>query len=101
MQNSKLNKMRTVLAVLLLIFTIFSVTFTAAETGHTNRCREDNCPICFVIHVTKANLGGLILIFATSQIFHHFAESKNIAFSSINKSYISNTLFSQKIRLND
>lgn len=101
MQNSKLNKLRTVLSVLLLIFTIFSVTFSAAEAGHESHCTEDNCPICFVIQVVKANLGGLILVAVAAKILHDFAESKIIAFSSINKVYFSNTLFSLKIRLND
>ena len=101
MQNSKLNKLRTVLSVLLLIFTIFSVTFTAAEAGHGSRCREDNCPICVVIQVVKANLGGVILLFAASQIVHNFAKFEKLLLSSINKSYISNTLFLLKTRLND
>lgn len=101
MQNSKLNKLRTVLSVLLLIFTIFTVTFTATEAGHTSRCREDNCPICFVIQVVKTNLTGLILVFAASKIVRHFALYKKTAFSSIKKVDISKTLFSLKIRLND
>ena len=101
MQNSKLNKLRTVLSVLLLIFTIFSVTLSVTGTGHEIRCMEDNCPICFAIQVVKANLGGLILFFTTFEIVRHFTESKKIAFSSINKAYFSNTLFLLKTRLND
>lgn len=101
MQNSKLTKLRTVLSVLLLIFTIFSVTFTAAEAGHASRCIEENCPICFVIQVVKANLSGVILLFAASQIVHNFAKSEKLSLSSINKAYFSNTLFLLKTRLDD
>lgn len=101
MQNSKLTELRTVLSVLLLIFTIFSVTLSAKDAGHESRCTEDNCPICFVIQAVKTNLSGLILTFAASCIVRHFAESKKIAFSSINKTYISSTLFLLKTRIND
>lgn len=99
MQNSKLNKLRTVLSVLLMLITIFSFVYTASEAKH--HCIGENCPICFVIQVIKINLGGLILVFVASRILRHFAESKKIAFSSINIAYISNTLFLLKTRLND
>ena len=101
MQSTKLNKLRTILSVPLLLFIIFAVIFPAAETEHESHCTEDNCPICFVIQIIKTNLGGLILASVTSVIVRHFVKSKKIAFSSLKKSYISNTLFSLKIRLND
>ena len=101
MQNSKLNKLRTVLSVLLLIFTIFSVTFTAAEAGHASRCIEDNCPICFVIQIAKTNLEVLIFTLAVSAVFHHFEKSEKLTLSSIYNTNISNSLFSLKTRLND
>ncbi len=101
MQSAKLNKLRTVLAVLLLAFAIFSSTLAAAETNHESFCTEDNCPVCFVIQVIKANLGGLILFFTVSGVIHHFAESGKLAYSCANKFYISYTLFSLKTRLND
>lgn len=99
MQNSKLNKLRTVLAVLMMLMTIFSFVYIASEAKH--HCTGENCPICFVIQVIKTNFGGLILVFVASRILRHFAESKKIAFSSIKIAYISNTLFLLKTRLND
>lgn len=99
MQNTKLNKLRTVLSVLLLLITIFSFIYTASEANH--HCTVDNCPICFVIQVVRANIGGLILVFAASKIVHYFEKSKKISFSSIYKVYISKTLILLKTRLND
>ena len=101
MQNSRINKLRTVLSVLLLIFTIFSISFTALEAGHESRCTEDNCPICFVIQVLKVNLEVLILTLTVSGIIKNFVNSKKITFSSIVNANIINTLFSLKTRLND
>lgn len=101
MQKSKLNKFRTVLYVLFLIITIYSILFTVVEAHHECECTEHDCPICFVLQVVKTNLGGLILVCVVSEIIHHFAKSKKILFSFINKSFILNTLFSLKIRLND
>lgn len=101
MQNSKLNKLRTVLSVLLMIFTIFSVTFAATKLGHDSFCTEDNCPICLVIQIVENNLKLLVLTSVAFVVAHHFEKSEKITFSSIYNANISNSLFSLKTRLND
>ena len=99
MQNKKLNKIKTVLAVLLLIFTIFSLSYILAESNH--HCCHDDCPICFVLHVVKTNIE--ILLFTLSGleicIFHQNLKKKTQHFAKSHK--ILNTLILQKIRLND
>lgn len=99
MQNSRLNKLRTVLYVLILFFTVFSAVFASFEAGHV--CAEENCPICFLIYVVKTNLEILVLIIAAFKIIYPFYKSEKSAFSSIKYTFNSNTLFSLKTRLND
>ena len=100
MQNKKLNKVRIALAVLLLVFSIFSVINIALERNH--ECSGENCPICFVISTVEQNLKLLSLtaVFAaTSPLF--IASNKSVLISSKILLIKSNTLISQKIRIND
>lgn len=100
MQNKKLNKVRIALAVLLLVFSIFSVINIALERNH--ECSGENCPICFVISTVEQNLKLLSLtaVFAaTSPLF--IALNKAVLISSKIPLIKSNTLISQKIRIND
>lgn len=100
MQNKKLNKVRIALAVLLLVFSIFSVINIALERNH--ECSGENCPICFVISTAEQNLKLLSLtaVFAaTSPLF--IASNKSVLISSKILLIKSNTLISQKIRIND
>ena len=100
MQNKKLNKVRIALAVLLLVFSIFSVINIALERNH--ECSGENCPICFVISTVEQNLKllSLIAVFAaTSPLF--IALNKSVLISSKIPLIKSNTLISQKIRIND
>lgn len=100
MQNKKLNKVRIALAVLLLVFSIFSVINIALERNH--ECSGENCPICFVISTAEQNLKLLSLtaVFAaTSSLF--IASNKSVLISSKIPLIKSNTLISQKIRIND
>lgn len=100
MQNKKLNKVRIALAVLLLVFSIFSVINIALERNH--ECSGENCPICFVISTVEQNLKllSLIAVFAaTSSLF--IASNKSVLISSKIPLIKSNTLISQKIRIND
>ncbi len=99
MQNSRLNKLRTVLYVLILVFTVFSAVFASFEASH--ECAEENCPICFLIYVVKTNLEILVLIIAAFKINYPFNKSEKFTFSSIKYAFNSNTLFSLKTRLND
>lgn len=99
MQNTKLNKLRTVLSVLVLAFTLFSFAFTISESNHN--CTEENCPICYVLQVAKSNLEIFALSFiALKMIQFTFSFQKN-KISSININFITNTLFSQRIRFNN
>lgn len=100
MQNKKLNKVQIALAVLLLVFSIFSVINIALERNH--ECSGENCPICFVISTVEQNLKLLSLtaVFAaTSPLF--IALNKSVLISSKIPLIKSNTLISQKIRIND
>ncbi|MCI6365481.1 MAG: hypothetical protein MR911_03185 [Spirochaetia bacterium] len=100
MQNKKLNKIQIALAVLLLVFSIFSVINIALERNH--ECSGENCPICFVISTAEQNLKLLSLtaVFAaTSSLF--IASNKSVLISSKIPLIKSNTLISQKIRIND
>ena len=100
MQNKKLNKVRIALAVLLLVFSIFSVINIGLERNH--ECSGENCPICFVISTVEQNLKllSLIAVFAaTSHLF--IALNKSVLISSKITLIKSNTLISQKIRIND
>ena len=100
MQNKKLNKVQIALAVLLLVFSIFSVINIALERKH--ECSGENCPICFVISTAEQNLKLLSLtaVFAaTSHLF--IALNKSVLISSKIPLIKSNTLISQKIRIND
>lgn len=91
---------KRILAVMLVIFTIFSLLFSAVEVNHD--CSGEDCPICFVIEVTESNLKLLhfaLAVFILSQ-FVKFTSNK-IQFSSKKSIFKSNTLISQKIRIND
>lgn len=41
MQNSRLGKFRTVLSVLFLLFTVFSISLATSEADHEIHCTED------------------------------------------------------------
>lgn len=102
MQNKKLNKVRIALAVLLLVFSIFSVINIALERNH--ECSGENCPICFVISTVEQNLKllSLIAVFAATATRPLFiALNKSVLISSKIPLIKSNTLISQKIRIND
>lgn len=100
MQKSKLNFFKTVLAVLLLTFSIFSVAVIALKNNH--ECSEDNCPICFVINVAEQNLKLLSLTGLSVAVLRHFNVFRAPFFNSQKITYLkSNTLIAQKVRLND
>ncbi|MBQ0052064.1 MAG: hypothetical protein KBT11_08390 [Treponema sp.] len=100
MQNTRLNRLRTALAVLLLAFSIFSVATVTLEKNH--ECSGEDCSICFVITVAKQslNLLSLIAVFVVARAcFIASKKTNSILFkSSLIKS---NTLISQKTRIND
>lgn len=100
MQNRKLNKIRTVLAVLLMAFSIFSVAYISLEKNHD--CSGDDCPICYVINVAEQNLKLLSFAAFFSVIIRHFSTYKKSILKFTRYTYLkSYTLISQKIRLND
>lgn len=99
MQNSKLNKLRTVLSVLVLAFTLFSFAFTISESNHN--CTEENCPICYVLQVVESNLKIFALSFFALKLFQFAFSFQKNKISSININFITNTLFSQRTRFNN
>lgn len=100
MQRAKLDKLRVVFVAIFILFTIFSITFATFENHH--ECSVEDCPICFVIEVAESNLKLLHFALAVF-IFSQFAKftSKKIQFSLKKSVFKSNTLISQKIRIND
>lgn len=100
MQNSRLNKIRTALAAILLAFTVFSVSFSAME--HNHECSGEDCAICYVIQVAEQNLKLLKITAAFIAILTFTSFYKNKNFTIIkNYSLNTQTLISNKIRLND
>lgn len=100
MQSTKANRLRTVLAVLLLTFSIFSVAYIALEKNH--KCSGTDCSICFVINIAEQNLKLLSLFVASVIICSHQIKNSKTLSDFTNKFYFTyNTLVSQKIRLNN
>lgn len=100
MQNEKLSRCRTVLSVLFLVFTIYSLFYIGHEARH--ECSGEDCPVCYVIQVAEQNLkllGVALAVVVVSSFFKKCDSKKINAFpeSVLNPS----TLISQKIRLND
>ena len=105
MQDSKLNKrmfskLRTFMAVLFLIFTVYSVFYIAHESHH--ECSGEECPVCQVIIISVQNIRLLGLALASSVVVIAFKAFERHNSSFIYKSlFKANTLIAQKIRLND
>ena len=99
MSERKLNKAALFLAAALLALTVFSISFSAAERFH--ECHGDDCPICQLLQITEQNIKllSLALFFAVAVGGARFKkfEDASILCGPVLKS---NTLVSQKIRLN-
>ena len=99
MSERKLNKAALFLAAALLALTVFSISFSAAERFH--ECHGDDCPICQLLQITEQNIKllSLALVFAVAVGGARFKkiEDASILCGPVLKS---NTLVSQKIRLN-
>lgn len=99
-KNSDQKLLGKTFAVILLIITIFSTLFPAIEADH--HCLQNDCPVCFVISICKETLKTLIILsffFSLQKLFFH-TEIKEHFYKTLFV-YKSNTLVSQKIRLND
>ena len=98
--DSKLNRLRAVLAADFIAFTVLSVFFAAAEAGHD--CSGDDCPICFVIQLAEQNvkLLSLALCAAGFSLARHCFASK-ISFKNSYQTSFNNSLISLKTRLNN
>ncbi len=100
MQKQRINMVRTLLAVLVLLFTFFSVFFTAHE--HFHECSGEDCPICHVIQISEQNIklfSFIVSVIAISKKIN-FVERQVISVAC-KPAFLSATLVSQKIRLND
>lgn len=99
MSERKLNKAALFLAAALLALTVFSISLSAAERFH--ECHGDDCPICQLLQITEQNIKllSLALVFAVAVGGARFKknEGASILCGPVLKS---NTLVSQKIRLN-
>lgn len=96
----KLNRLRAVLAAVFIAFTVFSVFFATAETGHD--CSGDDCPICFVIQVAAQNVKLLSLALCAAGVSlarHCFA--LKLSFKNSYQTSFNNSLISLKTRLNN
>ena len=100
MSDAKVRKIRNLLSVLLIIFTVSTLFYTADEMHH--ECSSDDCHICQVIQISVQSLKLLTFALATDFIAQNFKNVKTYKDSIIIKSVFEpNTLVSQKIRLND
>ncbi|MBQ2081400.1 MAG: hypothetical protein II461_06525, partial [Treponema sp.] len=91
---------RNLLSVLLIIFTVSTLFYTADEMHH--ECSGDDCHICQVIQISVQSLKLLTFALATVFVSQSFKNVKTYKDSIIVKSVLKpNTLISQKIRLND
>ncbi|MEE3313209.1 MAG: hypothetical protein VZR56_03510 [Treponema sp.] len=100
MSDAKVRKIRNLLSVLLIIFTVSTLFYTADEMHH--ECSGDDCHICQVIQISVQSLKLLTFALATVFIAQNFKNVKTYKDSIIVKSVFEpNTLVSQKIRLND
>ena len=100
MSDAKIRKIKNLLSVLLIIFTVSTLFYTADEMHH--ECSGDDCHICQVIQISVQSLKLLTFALATVFIALNFKNVKNHNDSIIVKSVFEpNTLISQKIRLND
>ena len=100
MSDAKVRKIRNLLSVLLIIFTVSTLFYTADEMHH--ECSGDDCHICQVIQISVQSLKLLTFALATVFIAQNFKNVKTYKDSIIVKSVFKpNTLISQKIRLND
>lgn len=98
--DSKLNRLRAVLAAVFIAFTVFSVFFVAAEAGHD--CSGDDCPICFVIQVAAQNVKLLSLALCAAGVSlarHCFA--LKLSFKNSYQTFFNNSLISLKTRLDN
>lgn len=100
MQEQKLNKIRTLLAVLLLAFSIFSLACISLEQNH--QCTGDNCQICYVINLAEQNL-RLLSLFAASVFISRIIRSipKECSHESIGNACLAITPVTQKVRMNN
>jgi len=98
MQFSRISKIRSVLAALLLLFSVFSLAFKVFESDHN--CSGDNCAVCLLISVIDENLklGGIISGF----VFCHFSLFFAAFFygAKSDSALLNESLISKKIRLN-
>lgn len=99
MQNSRINRFRTVLSVLLLVITIFSFTYVTVETGH--HCSNEHCTTCYLIQSAKTTIEILILSLLFAGIVLHNKKTETTIQVHIKSIQFLNTLFLQKTRLND
>ena len=99
MSERKLNKAALFLAAALLALTVFSISFSAAERFH--ECHGDDCSICQLLQITEQNIKllSLALFFAVAVGGARFKNFEGVSILC-GPSLKSNTLVSQKIRLN-
>ncbi len=100
MQKSKVTLSSFILSLLLLIFTCSSALFTAHHLHH--HCNGEDCSICFIIQISCQNLKLLSLALAALVFVCALKRRAVYTNQKIGKSILkSNTLVSQKVRLND
>ncbi len=100
MQKSGVNRIKAVLAVLLLAFSLYSVFYIAREQNHA--CSGEGCPVCETIcffELTIQLLSFAAEHFAVAFTFVLFAVLLSVSFKK--NQFKASTLISQKIRLNE
>ena len=74
MSDAKVRKIRNLLSVLLIIFTVSTLFYTADEMHH--ECSGDDCHICQVIQISVQSLKLLTFALATVFVSQSFKNVK-------------------------
>ncbi|MCR4954935.1 MAG: hypothetical protein K6A43_12780 [Treponema sp.] len=83
---------------LCLIFAIFSaLAFEAIHSGHEVSCQEEDCPVCLVLQIIRANKKTSPAIYAEPEEFICFFYINVIILSAM--LFVPATLVKQKVKL--
>ncbi|MBQ2080566.1 MAG: hypothetical protein II461_02235, partial [Treponema sp.] len=80
MSDAKVRKIKNLLSVLLIIFTVSTLFYTADEMHHVcshESSSHEDCPICRTIAMTTALMRALCLIAAVQLIWSVLAVSRS------------------------
>ncbi|MCR5045076.1 MAG: hypothetical protein K6A42_00690 [Treponema sp.] len=100
MQKKNSEKLNTALSIIFLLLTLCSILYIAREKHH--HCSGEHCPICQVLQIAEQNLKLFTIALSAIAAASLFSSEREQKAAFICESVLkSNTLVSQKVRLND